>query len=269
MVTEQTQKQFDAIDAGYRVKKDMPPKIKKEIGSTIIILAGYAGLINMVGLALAGVALAAATFLPAAKAAMPAPSVKPAYVLRIEKKAPEYVEAASMVPGSKQIANNLYQVWKGQMVPEALFRCAENLERAETGVAVHNIAQASAALENARLAWKEAVDQLGTSEETQMLANEIINLKQMIVDAQAYDGLCRASAILEVMQSDVLPMPGMPPASSGKEAKYKLELMVLRKFVMQLQDAASKDKQSLNKLFKEVLAQITQLQAALEQVPRR
>jgi hypothetical protein len=169
------------------------------------------------------------------------------------KRTPELVEAANV-----KISNSLYDTWKDSQVSPDLFKCAQALDEAASHIDAMNPEMAKTELDSARAFWLRAVKQMGSTEETRLLTDRIINAKQALAELGVEMELIRAKAILEMISSDIF-----PGISVRDKTQKNLELIILKRFITQMSSSVSIQNPELNKQIKDILAQITALLQSL------
>ncbi len=245
-------------------KEIISPAVKKRIGYIISDVAGIGAIISIVGCALAGVALAAAYFLPARevnKLSVETPHYAPrdaGFIKLAESKLSDSIELAKTVPNSKQIARGIYEeTAAGKTNPTMIIACARQIDSAVNALSVWDVKEAKSMLDVARLTWAK----IAKGEESKLLLNQIIFAKQKIIEAEAYQSIAKAQATIEVISSSIDLEIGKAP-SDAAESIATLSLM--KKEIMRLKDTASTQDPQLKGYFTDVLAKINTLMAKLQ-----
>lgn len=165
------------------------------------------------------------------------------------KKTPELVEAADV-----KMASSLYDTWKESTISPNIFKCAQALDEAASQIDAMNVELAKTELEEAQRLWANAVKQMGSTEETQLLLNKIINTKQALAELGVQMELIRATTVVEMIYEDVL--PGIPARDKTQKAT---ELTILKRFITQMKSSVSIQDPELKQTIKDLLVQIDSL----------
>lgn len=246
-------------------KEMISPAAKKRIGYIISDIAGTGAIISIVGLALAGVAVAAAYFLPArevTKLRVETPYYAPkdaGFIKLEEKELPDLIEVAKTVPNARAIAKGLYaSVLDSKTNPELLMECAQQVDAAVSAARQFDFDTAKVSLEAARLAWKK----IAKGDESLMLLDRIIFAKQKILQAEAIAKIGRAETVIEMIGSSIDLELGRAPDDA---AESLVKLSLLKKELTQLKDKTSTEDSILKGYFKSVLAKIDNLMIQLQE----
>ncbi|MBD3303734.1 hypothetical protein GF343_01190 [Candidatus Woesearchaeota archaeon] len=253
-VSEEIQEGYDKLKKKYLGKKTLLPRaIQKRVDYNRSSILGMAATILMVASALAmGATIAAVRKTP--KQVPKLLENTPYYAPRdagFIKRTPELVKAADV-----KTASSLYDTWKESTVSPSLFQCAEALDKAASDIDAMNFELAKTSLEQAQKDWANAVKQMGSTEETRLLLNRIVNTKQALAELRVTMELIKASVIIEIISGDVL-----PGVSADDKTQKATELTLLKRFIKQMESSVSIQDPELKKQVKDQLAQIDVLLA--------
>ena len=255
-ISEKVQEDYDGLVAKYLGKKAALPKaIQKRMDYVRDNIMGTAAIIMMVAVSLA--AAVAISALRKTPKEIPKLLQSTQYSASLDagfiQKAQQLIQAADT-----KTSNNLYESWKNSQVSPELFQCAQELDAAADSIGAMNPELAKSELIKAEQLWTNAVKQMGSTEETKLLLNRIINTKQALVELGVEMQLIRASTIVEVISDDIF--PGIPAKDKTQKS---VELAMLKKFVTQMESSVSIQNPKLTQKVKNILAQIDALAGQL------
>jgi len=248
-ISKQTEIDFDRLITQYLGRTPISRSLKKEGGLILDRISRWRAVIFLLLFAIAaGITVSACFGRP--KDMLKITATVPTNISRLieTKEIPALPKLAD-----KTVTMNLFEVLKNQNVQDILFSCAQSINSAQTALAMTNLEGAAASLDSAIKFWSK----LPLSEEKTAMHNEIINARQQIVEYQAKLKIDQAKALLEVLSTFVGKYP-------EERSKQMAELLIVRKYLMQLEGATSTRDPKLKKEFQDLIALADALIAKLK-----
>lgn len=248
-ISKQTEIDWDRLIKQYLGRTPISRPLKKEGGLILDRISRWRAVIFLLLFAIAaGITVSACFGRPKDMPKMTA--TVPVNIARLieTKELPALPKLAD-----KTVTMNLFEVLKNQNVQDTLFSCAQSLNSAQTAMAMTNLEGAAKSLDIAIKFWSK----LPSSEEKTAMHNEIINARQQIVEYQAKLKIDQAKALLEVKSEIMGEFPEDRP-------RQMVELLIIKKYLMQLEGATSTKDPALKKEFKDLIVLADALIAKLK-----
>ncbi|MBW2974066.1 hypothetical protein KY346_06790 [Candidatus Woesearchaeota archaeon] len=239
-ISKQTEIDFERLIKLYLKRTPISRQRQKEGGLILDRLNRWRAMVFLLLFAIAaGITISSCYKRPKPTAKVPASIAK----LLDAKEIPALPKLAD-----EGTATNLYEILKDKDVQDALFSCAQSINSARDSMAMQHFEGAIASLDAAIKFWAE----LPAGKEKRAMLAEMMSVRQQIAEYQAKLKIDKAKALVEVISNYLNKYP-------KKRVQNTAELLIIRKYIMQLEGATSTRDPALKKEFKNLLALINTL----------